>query len=153
MKTVYLYGPITGKTYAGASDWRDWMTDQLKPHGIVTYSPLRAKHYLASMQELSGHGRDYAHMGVLSTQQGVVTRDKFDVHRVDMLAGNFLDADRVSIGSMMEQAWAHKEHKPIAAAVPKEPGHPHDHMFFHGTLGFPVHSLDDLRDIIIAVLG
>lgn len=153
MKTVYLYGPITGKTLAGATDWRDWMAEQLRSHGILAVSPLRFKHYLASMQELSGHGRDYAHMSVLSTQNAVVARDKFDVHRVDMLAGNFLDSDRVSIGSMMEQAWAHKEHKPIAAAIPAEPGHPHDHMFFHGTLNFPVHSLEELRDTIIAVLS
>jgi hypothetical protein len=153
MKTVYLYGPITGKTFAGCTDWRNWMIEELKPHGIAGISPLRFKDYLANLAEISGHGREYAEMSVLSTPDAVLARDKFDVHRVDMLAGNFLDADRVSIGSMMEQAWAHAAHKPVAAAVPATPNHPHDHMFFNRTVGFPVHSLEALRDVIIAVLS
>jgi hypothetical protein len=152
MKTVYLYGPITGLSYAGAQDWRTWMSEQLKPHGIDAISPLRFKHYLERLSTLSGHGREYSEMGVLSTQQAVLARDKFDVLRVDMLAGNFLDADRVSIGSMFEQAWAHQHHKPIAVAAPAE-GHPHDHMFFHATVGFRVDTLEALRDVVIAVLG
>lgn len=153
-KTVYLYGPITGLTYAGAQDWRAWMRDQLAPHGIDAVSPLRFKHYLAQLSKISGHGREYSDMGVLSAQQGVLTRDKFDVLRADMLLGNFLAAKIPSIGSMFEQAWAHLHHKPIAVAI-EEPGsgNPHDHMFFNGTVGFSVRSLEALRDVAIAVLG
>jgi hypothetical protein len=151
MKTVYLYGPITGLTFAGAQDWRSWMSDQLAAHGIEAISPLRFKDYLANLKEISGHGREYAELGVLSTPPAVLARDKHDVLRVDMLAGNFLGADRVSIGSMFEQAWAHMQHKPIAAAI--EPGTVHDHMFFNQTVGFPVTSLEALRDVVIAVLG
>lgn len=152
MKTVYLYGPITGRSFGGAQDWRTWMADQLKPHGIEAISPLRFKDYLANLQSISGHGREYADLGVLSTAPAVLARDKFDVLRVDMLAGNFLDCDRVSIGSMFEQAWAHQAHKPVAVAAPAE-GHPHDHMFFNGTVGFRVDTLEALRDVVIAVLG
>lgn len=152
MKTVYLYGPITGLTYDGAQDWRTWMADQLAPHGIKAISPLRFKDYLANLSEISGHGREYKEMGVLSTPSGVLARDKFDVLRVDMLAGNFLGADRVSIGSMYEQAWAHHAHKPIAAAVGPD-GHTHDHMFFNETLDFRVASLEALRDVVLAVLS
>lgn len=152
MKTVYLYGPITGLSYAGAQDWRTWMAEQLRPHGIEAITPLRFKDYLAKLDTLSGHGREYADLGVLSTPPAVLARDKFDVLRVDMLAGNFLDADRVSIGSMFEQAWAHQHHKPIAAAVGPD-GHAHDHMFFNQTLDFRVGSLEALRDVVLAVLG
>jgi hypothetical protein len=150
-KIVYLYGPITGLSYAGAQDWRTWMREQLAPHGVDAVSPLRFKEYLAdNLTTLSGHGREYAGMGVLSTPPAVLARDKFDVTRADMLAGNFLGASQVSIGSMFEQAWAHMLHKPIAAAV--TPGGPHDHMFFNQTLGFRVDSLEALRDTILAVL-
>lgn len=152
MKTVYLYGPITGLSFAGAQDWRTWMRAELAPHGIDAVSPLRFKDYLANLEQISGHGRDYLHMGVLSTPPAVIARDKFDVLRADMLVGNFLGADRVSIGSMFEQAWAHQKHTPIAAAL--EPsGNPHDHMFFTSTLGFRVESLEALRDVVVAVLG
>lgn len=151
MKTVYLYGPITGLSFAGAQDWRTWMAEQLAPHGIQAISPLRFKDYLANLQSISGHGREYAEMGVLSTPSGVLARDKFDVLRVDMLAGNFLSTDRVSIGSMFEQAWAHQAHKPVAVAVPPD-GHPHDHMFFNQTVDFRVGTLEALRDVVLAVL-
>lgn len=151
MKTVYLYGPITGLNYAGAQDWRTWMREQLAPHGIDAVSPLRAKDYLAALPSISGHGRDYADMGVLSTPPAVLARDKFDVLRADMLVGNFLGADRVSIGSMFEQAWAHQNHTPIASAL-EATGNPHDHMFFTQTLGFRVASLEALRDVVLAVL-
>lgn len=151
-KIVYLYGPITGLTFDGAQDWRTWMSDELAKHGIKAISPLRFKDYLSSLKTISGHGREYADMGVLSTASAVLSRDKFDVLRADMLAGNFLGADRVSIGSMFEQAWAHEKHTPIAAAVEPE-GNPHDHMFFNQTLGFKVGSLEALRDVVIATLA
>lgn len=151
-KIVYLYGPITGKTYAAAEDWRGWMKAELAPHGIEAISPLRFKDYLANLAELSGHGREYAALGVLSTPPAVLARDKFDVHRAAMLAGNFLGADRVSIGSCFEQAWAHRAHIPVATAI--EPiGNPHDHMFFNQTVNFRVDSLASLRDIVLAVLA
>lgn len=152
MKTVYLYGPITGKTFAGAQDWRDWMRTELAKANINAISPLRFKDYLANLESISGHGREYASMNVLSTPPAVLARDKFDVLRADMLVGNFLGADRVSIGSMFEQAWAHQKHTPIAAAMEAE-GNPHDHMFFTQTLNFRVDSLAALRDVVIAVLA
>jgi hypothetical protein len=151
-KLVYLYGPISGLSFHGAQDWRTWMRGQLGLHGIEAVSPLRGKEYLASLESISGHGREYAHLGVLSTPQAVIARDKFDVLRADMLVGNFLGAKQVSLGSMFEQAWAHMHHKPIAAAIEPE-GNPHQHMFFEQTLGFRVETLEALRDIVIATLG
>jgi hypothetical protein len=151
-KVAYLYGPITGLTYAGAEDWRTWMRAQLAPYGIDAVSPLRFKDYLANLDVLSGHGREYLEMGVLSKPPAVVARDKYDVLRADMLIGNFLGAKQVSIGSMFEQAWAHHKHTPVAVAI--EPsGNPHDHMFFHQTVGFEVATLEALRDVAIAVLA
>lgn len=152
MKTVYLYGPISGLSYDGAEDWRAWMRGQLAPHGIDAVSPLRGKAYLANLAQLSGHGREYLDLGVLSTPAAVVARDKFDVLRADMLVGNFLGADRVSLGSMFEQAWAHLHHKPIAVAAPAHGG-PHDHMFFNNTIDFRVDTLEQLRDVVLAVLA
>ena len=152
-KAVYAFGPIAGQTYLSASSWRDWLAQQLYPHGITVLSPLRFKSSLRNHGVLSGHGRDYE-PDALTTDKAVLARDKFDVLRADMLAGYFLGADRVSIGSMFEMAWAHEAHKPIAVAVPFDgQTHPHDHLFFNETADFRVHSLEDLRDVCIAVLG
>lgn len=151
-KLVYLYGPISGLSFDGAQDWRTWMRGQLGLHGIDAVSPLRGKEYLVSQGELSGHGRDFAHLGMLSTPPAVLARDKFDVLRADMLVGNFLGAQRVSIGSMFEQAWAHLHHKPVAVAVDAG-AHPHDHLFFNQTVDFRASSLEELRDVVIATLA
>lgn len=149
---VYLYGPITGLTFDGAQDWRTWMARELDRFGIDAVSPLRAKDYLRECGQLTGHGRDFLDLGVFSTPQAILARDKFDVLRADMLVGNFLGAERVSTGSMFEQAWAHLHHKPIAAAIEKE-GNPHDHIFFNTTLGFRTQSLEELRSIVVATLA
>jgi hypothetical protein len=152
MKTVYLFGPITGLSFDGAQDWRKWMREQLLPYGIDAFSPLRGKEFLASLGTLSGHGRDYADLNVLASPSAILARDKFDVLRADMLVGNFIGADRVSIGSMFEQAWAHAKHTPIAVAI--EPaGNVHDHLFFNETVGFRTASLEALRDVALAVLS
>lgn len=152
MKTVYLYGPIAGLDYMGAQDWRTWMRSELLPYGIDAYSPLRSKEYLKDLGQLSAHGRDFSHANVISTPPAIIARDKFDVLRADMLVGNFLDCERVSIGSMFEQAWAHHNHIPVAVAAPSD-NHPHDHIFFNQTIGFHVGSLEALRDVVVAVLG
>ena len=151
MKTVYLYGPIAGLTYAEAEDWRTWMRRELREYDIDAVSPLRFKNALEHRGKLTGHGRDYGDLGVLTSGPAILARDKFDVLRADMLVGNFLGADRVSIGSMFEQAWAHQLHKPIAVAVDDD-SHPHDHLFFNQTVDFRVSSLDALRDVVLAVL-
>lgn len=153
MKIVYAFGPIAGFTYDKAEDWRRWLAAELLPHGIKVVSPLRFKEALRGAGVLSGHGRDYGLDSVLTTDKAILARDKFDVLRADMLAGNFLDARQPSIGSMFEMAWAHEAHTPIAAAVPPDAGHPHDHLFFNETLDFRVHNLADLRDVCLAVLA
>jgi hypothetical protein len=151
-KNVYLYGPIAGLTHDDAEDWRAWMRKELAPYGIDAYSPMRGKEYLRRAGILSGHGRDYPDMHAFSSQPAILARDKFDVLRADVLVGNFLGAQRVSIGSMFEQAWAHLHHKPVIVAV-DDKDHPHDHLFFNATVGIRVHTLEALRDAVITTLS
>ena len=153
MKTVYLSGPITGLTYGGATDWREYARRDLADAGIEGVSPMRAKQYLAALNgPISGHGREYAHLGVLSTQQSVVTRDRFDTQRVDVVLMNLLGAERVSIGSMVELGWADAARVPVVTVIEKT-GNCHDHMFVFGLTGFRVETLDEGLDIVKAILS
>jgi hypothetical protein len=43
---------------------------------------------------------------VLSCARGITTRDYNDCKRCDILVANFLGADKISIGTVMEIAWA-----------------------------------------------
>ena len=152
MSLVYLAGPITGLTYKGATDWRDVAKADLAAVGIKGLSPMRGKEYLAKLQgTISGTGEEYAHLGVLSLPRGVMTRDRFDATRCDVLLVNLLGAKAVSIGSVMEIAWADLSRIPVVCAI--EPnGNPHEHMMIAEAIGYRVPSLDEALHIIKAIL-
>lgn len=151
MKTVYLAGPITGLSYGGATDWRKYAIESLAKDGIEGISPMRAKDYLANLETISGHGKDYAHMGVMSTPAAVITRDRFDTQRVDVVLMNLLGAKAVSIGTMVELGWADAARVPVVGAIEPE-GNPHEHMFVSTLIGFKVPSLNEALDVIKAIL-
>lgn len=150
-KTVYLAGPITGLSFAGCTEWRDAAVGRLAEDGVKGLSPMRAKEYLAHLTTISGHGREYAHLGVFATPRGVMTRDRFDCTRCDILLVNLLGAKAVSIGTVMEIAWADGRRIPIVVAIEKE-GNPHEHMMVNEAIGFRVETLDEALAVTIAIL-
>jgi hypothetical protein len=87
-----LAGPITGCSYEGATDWREYAGKRLAPE-ISGLSPMRGKEYLLHLQSISGTGEEYAHFGVLSLPRGIMTRDRFDCTRCDVLLVNLLPCD------------------------------------------------------------
>lgn len=153
MKSVYLAGPITGLTYDQGQDWRDYAELCLRNIGIEALSPLRAKSYLRKLHgPISGTGEEYAHLGPMSLPRGVMTRDRFDATRCDVLLVNLLGAEKVSIGTVMEIAWADLKRTPIVVAI--EPiGNPHEHMMINEAIGFRTPDLDEAINITTAILS
>lgn len=147
---VYLAGPITGLSYDGAEDWRAYAKGKLGEFGIKGLSPLRAKDYLRSLDVLSGTGEEYAHLGVLSTCRGVMTRDRYDATRCDVLLVNLLGAKSVSIGTVMEIAWADLKRTPIVVAM-EATGNCHAHMMISEAIGFSLPTLDQALDVVAAI--
>jgi len=153
MKTVYLAGPITGLDYKGCTDWRQHAKTDLEAAGIKGLSPMRGKEYLAQINgPLSGTGEEYRHLGVLSLPRGIMTRDRFDATRCDVLLVNLLGAKDKSTGTIMEIAWADLCRTPIVCAIEKS-GNPHEHMMIHEALGYRVPSLDEALHIVKAILA
>jgi nucleoside 2-deoxyribosyltransferase len=149
---VYLAGPITGRTYDGATDWRKRACSELAAAGIKGLSPMRAKQYLAALPgPISGTGEEYAHLSVLSLPRGVMTRDRYDATRCDVLLVNLLGATAVSIGTVMEIAWADIVRTPIVCAI-EEKGNPHEHMMITEAIGFRTPSLFAALDAVKAIL-
>jgi hypothetical protein len=138
---VYLAGPIAGLTYAGCTDWRDYVRLKLSLSGIRALSPLRGKEGLKSLSMISGSGEEYAHRGPLYTARGIMTRDRFDATRCAVLFVNLLGAEQVSIGTCMEIAWADACRTPIVCVIEKE-GNPHEHIMIDQAIGFRVETLD-----------
>jgi nucleoside 2-deoxyribosyltransferase len=146
--TVYLAGPITGLSWEGSTDWRKMATRRLAAAGLIGLSPLRSKDYLAGVTTLADA---YDSVHVLSTGHGIVTRDRWDATRCDVLLVNVLGAERVSIGTVLEIAWADAHRTPIVLAM--ESGNVHDHAMVRDLVGFIVPTLDDALGVVVALLG
>jgi nucleoside 2-deoxyribosyltransferase len=161
---VYLAGPITGLTFEDADDWRQYARERLSapvqhenvllqqhasPSGIVGYSPLRAKDYLLERGVLSGHPDAYTDQ-VLSSAKGILTRDHWDVSTCDMMLVNFLGATSVSIGTVMEIAYASAYRKPVVVAM--ESDNVHVHAMLTESVGWIVDDLDYACDLVRAIL-
>ena len=151
MTTVYLAGPITGLDYAGATDWREYAIAELAKGGIKGLSPMRAKNFLANVTAFEANCDGYGSLNALATNRGIMTRDRFDATRCDVLLVNFLGAKRVSVGTAMEIAWADLARIPIVCAMEPE-GNPHDHGMINEALGYRVTSLDEAIAITRAIL-
>jgi nucleoside 2-deoxyribosyltransferase len=150
---VYLAGPITGLTYGAGQDWRQYVSQRFTP-GIVGYSPLRAKQYLDdgnvirdNQEEVTMHGDLSA---ALSSDKGIVARDRYDCKTADLILMNLLGATRVSIGTMVEIGWATAYDKPVVLVMESE-GNIHDHMMVR-TLPFIVRDLDSAVKVVNAIL-
>lgn len=149
---VYLAGPITGLNYQGSTDWRKYAKDNLAEVGIHGLSPMRGKEYLAALKgPISGTGEEYAHLSVISNGRGIMTRDRYDATRCDVLLVNLLGAKQVSIGTVMEIAWADLKRIPIVVAI--EPtGNPHEHLMISEAIGYRVPTLEEALHITKLVL-
>ena len=145
MKTLYLAGPITGCSYDGATDWRDYVAKNL-PDWISPVSPMRGKEYLSEETSIASAYEDIP----LSCQKGITCRDRHGVMNCDMMMVNLLGAEKVSIGSVMEMGWADMIRKPFVLIM--EPGNMHDHPMVKETAGFIVDTLDSGINIAKAVL-
>ncbi len=150
---VYLAGPISGLDFAGAVDWRDMAKSNLEHWsvnaGIKTLSPMRFEDHLSHETNMSPMGCD-SH--VLSTPRGIMTRDRFDCTRSDVVLVNLLGAKRVSIGTVMEIGWADLSRVPVVCCMEAE-GNPHDHAMVTEAIGFRVTTLADGLEVVKAILS
>lgn len=146
---VYLAGPIAGLNYNGATEWRDDVIAQLAEVGIKGLSPMRGFEHLRTVQSFCAKAEDHG-TDTISGARAVMTRDRFDATRCDVLLVNLLGAERVSIGTVMEIAWADLSRIPIICVM--EPGNVHEHAMVGEAVGWRVHSLEDAVSLVKAVL-
>lgn len=156
MYRIYLAGPITGCSYQEATDWRDeferCLRDAADDHAldvsqIQCLSPMRGKTYLAAESSIAldypGH--------ILSNSRAIMARDCYDVHRSNLVVGNFLKATAVSIGTCMEAAWAFRASIPLIGII--EPaGNLHEHPMIREALAFRTESIEQAAHVALMTL-
>ena len=148
----YLAGPIAGLTFSQSENWRDYVKTQMPPE-IVCYSPLRGKDFLRQYGPIGmgGRGSDtYEHITALSSARGILARDHFDCHRVDVIMCNLLGANSISIGTCMEIAFAFVYRVPLVLCM--EPTNIHDHPMIREATSFTCGNLDDGISLVKAIL-
>ena len=150
--TVYLAGPIRGLNYDSATVWREQATADLASHGIDGMSPMRAKNYLKGESNAGGDKLADSYAAYpLSTMKAIVTRDRKDCMGSDMVIMNLLGATTVSIGSVMEVAWADAARVPVVLVMEKT-GNLHEHGMIRETCGFHVETIEEAIRVCVAVL-
>lgn len=151
MKSVYLAGAITGESYGDATDWREYVRPRLS-NGIVGLSPLRCKNYLEGEKKIGDcYDTQNGVSTPLSTSRGIMTRDYFDCQNCDVVLANLLDTKIVSIGTVMECAWAFAFNKPLIMVMEEE-GNLHEHAMLREATGFRVTTIDDAITIVNSIL-
>lgn len=144
---VYLAGPITGLTYDGASDWREKFSARMNSDKVECLSPLRGKEFLRGQGVL--HSGTYD--GSLTTGKAITRRDYFDCTRSTVVFINLKDSQRVSIGTVMEIAWAYQ--KQIPTIVVMEPGNIHSHVMLNESSTYIVSTLEEGEEILRFLLN
>lgn len=134
---VYLAGPISGQSYEGCVNWREQAKDILYQHEIDGYSPMRGKAYLTKEQEIQDSYSDYT----MSSITGINVRDYNDCKTSNAVLVNFLGSgSKVSIGTVMEIAWARAFQIPIVIVMEKDNIHNHGMLTFGNII---VRSLEE----------
>jgi nucleoside 2-deoxyribosyltransferase len=147
MKKVYLAGPISGCSYKESNSWRDFAADYLAKRRITAFSPMRFKEHLKGLKSISDCGRDQ-----LTSQRGLVARDKYDVKSSDLILFNLLGAKKVSIGSVIEYGWAAAFDK-LVVTVMEPKGNPHEHSFIRELSDFRVSTLEEGLKLVVWCLN
>lgn len=118
---IYLAGPITGKSYDEIVDAYMEKSAVLGACGYEILCPMTGKVYLRNEVKLAPHGYKYP----VSTDRAIFSRDKWMVGQCDIVLADLSNSDRVSIGTMMELAWASMLGKHTITVMAKENIHRH----------------------------
>jgi len=146
--TVYLSGPMTGKTLDEAQEWREKATAVLAGKGMRVLSPLRGKTMTLPKDEPLRAG-SYRRASI--RDEALFCRDRNDVLTCDVVLCNLENADIVSIGSVSECIWAHEFRKFLVVILPKEGVH--DHAFVRVAATVIVRSLDEGLNCVLEWAG
>jgi nucleoside 2-deoxyribosyltransferase len=146
---VYLAGPLTGVKYKNVLPWRETATAHLDDvsNGLIkSYSPLRGADFIepdAPMQNV--------YKNFLGTQRSITYLDRHDVFSADLVLANMLLAEKASIGTVMELAWANARDIPIVLIM-EAGGNPHDHGMIREICPMRVQTLEEGLLLVTRIL-
>lgn len=121
--SIYLAHQITGLSYEEVVSYYENVTKILTEFGYKIYCPMTGKSYLRTEDNLKNEGYKFP----TSTDHAIKERDKWMVSQSDVVLTDLTGMTRVSVGCMMELAWADLLGKHTIVVMEKD--NPHRHAF------------------------
>lgn len=148
MKTVYLAGPVTDCTEGEAKDWREVVRERLHVYGIRSISPVRCEPARGERYTLSNQDPRFG------TARAIASKNFADVQMCDMALcymPQSMMKRRLSLGTLVELAWAHALRKPtiLVSEYPLLMDHP----VVQACANWPLSTLDEACEVLIGILG
>ncbi len=125
-RLVYLSGPMGGCSFKEMSAWRDYVSDSLNSGTLKCVSPVRS----------FGEG-----IVPVETPKWVNRRDYFDCVSAQCVLVNFKGMKTLSIGTIMEIAWAYQKQIHIVCVC--DPDGPQTHPMLKDSITHEVSTLDE----------
>lgn len=117
---IYCAGPITGQSGKDVFEYYDNITEKLK--GFKVIHPMTGKDFLRTESDFSAYG----YFQPIAQDKSIFNRDKWMVKQSDIVFANLTRGrDKVSIGTVMEIAFAHLMGKLVIAVIPIDNIHNH----------------------------
>lgn len=108
---IYLAGPIAGRNYAKATEWRDRVAAELTP-AFECLSPMRNKEQLKAVGTISG---TYEGL-LLGRADAILLRDQADLDRCDA-ALVYLPDGTHSVGTFLEMGYLWAKGTPMVVVT------------------------------------
>ncbi len=152
MKTPYIYlaGPIFGCSEGEAKDWRKYVDDAIRPHGMIGISPLRCEPCVNGQYNLTYPDPCFGQA------KAILAKNFLDLRACDFTLAYFpkpkdLSAQR-SAGTMGELAWTYALQKP-SVVVTDDP-FIEKHPFTSCQGSWPVlPNLDEAIRLLVGIYG
>jgi hypothetical protein len=123
---VYLSGPMGGCSFKEMNDWRAEAAEKLNSQTLMCLNPTRSFTETSVPKE---------------TDKWINRRDYFDCVRAQCLLVNFKGMKHISIGTVMEIAWAYQNH--IHIVLVGDPDGPQNHPMLKDSITHEVTTLDE----------
>jgi nucleoside 2-deoxyribosyltransferase len=120
---IYLAHPISGLDYDSVMKYYTEVGDRLEDCGYTVLCPMVCKGYLADQKVFKPTG----YTNPVSTDHAIFNRDSWMVRDTDVVLCDFTNSTTVSIGCVMELAWASLLGKHVVVVMDKN--NPHWHAF------------------------
>lgn len=154
---------MAGLTEEEATNWREYVGNAFWNAGLMNgrptiqpLDPMRGLTYVSPGARIDAtKTTDDAVRSLdpsMLTDRGINVRDYNDTIRSDLIFINLLAARKVSVGTVIEIAWAYERRIPTVVVM--EPhGNIHEHAMLRELISYRVDTLDRGITVALSVLG